>query len=388
MPATDIIALALGALSAAAWAYLLLARGGFWRVSAAPAATLTQGPGSVAVVIPARNEAEVVGRAVASLLRQEYPGTIHVVLADDASTDGTADAARAAAARSGRSEALTVLAGAELPPGWTGKLWAVQQGLAQAREFHPRFVLLTDADVEHGPDTVARLVAIAETGGWDLVSFMVGLRCETGAEKLLIPAFVYFFFLLYPPRWTADARRRTAGAAGGCILIRPEALTRAGGMEAIRGEVIDDCALARAVKGSGGRVWLGPTNSSRSLRAYDSFPAIGRMIARTAFRQLRHSALLLAGTILGLAGMFVAPLALLFSPSPAAAALGAVAWALMAISYLPMVRFYRRPAWWALTLPLVALFYMGATLYSAARYWRGRGGEWKGRAQDRREATE
>jgi hopene-associated glycosyltransferase HpnB len=382
LPSWDTLAAVTGALSALAWIYLLSARGGFWRIGTMPAATVPPGGGAVAALVPARNEAGVIGSAVASLLRQEYPDAIHIVVVDDASSDGTAQAARSAAAQVGQNAGLAVIEGAPLPPGWSGKLWAIRQGIARAAEFQPRFLLLTDADVAHGPDTVARLAAIAEQGGYDLASFMVRLRCENAVEKLLIPAFVFFFFLLYPPRWISAPRRRTAGAAGGCMLVRPEALARAGGVEAIRGEVIDDCALARAVKGSGGRVWLGLADSSHSLRAYESFADVGRMIARTAFRQLDHSALLLVLTIAGLALVYVAPVALLFSGTLLGAALGLAAWGMMSAAYLPMVRFYRRRAWWALTLPAAAVFYMGATVYSALNYWRGRGGQWKGRAQD------
>jgi hopene-associated glycosyltransferase HpnB len=222
---------------------------------------------------------------------------------------------------------------------------------------------------------------VAEKGKYDLVSLMVKLHCKTLAEKLLIPAFVFFFFKLYPPKWTADTRRRTAGAAGGCVLIRPEALVRAGGMAAIRGEIIDDCALARRVKQSGGKVWLGLTPSSYSARPYLSFTEIGAMISRTAFNQLHHSRAILAGTLLGLVLTYVLPIALLFSGN-SAVALGILAWALMAVAYLPMVRFYKVNVIWAATLPFAALFYMGATLHSAIQYWAGSGGRWKGRVQD------
>src|SRR5208283_4539025 len=223
---------------------------------------------------------------------------------DDSSTDDTAPAAREAALRFGHANALTVLAGQSLPTGWSGKLWAVQQGIEQALGLRPRFLLLTDADVQHAPDSIATLVAVAEGGGYDLASFMVKLHCRSVAEKLLIPAFVFFFFMLYPPEWVRDPRRRTAGAAGGCMLIRPAALERIGGITAIRQEIIDDCALARAVKRSGGKVWLGLAPETRSLRAYHTFGEIERMVARTAFNQLRHSAWLLLGTVLGMLLVF------------------------------------------------------------------------------------
>lgn len=362
------------------WAYLLLARGFFWRVkidNPPPATTRVR----VVAVVPARNEADSVGKCVASLLWQSGPD-VRVVLVDDASTDGTAEAARAAAARVGCPERLTVIASEPLVEGWTGKLWAVRQGVERAMSTSPDFLLLTDADVEHGPDTVATLISIAERGAFDMASYMVKLHCGSAAEKLLIPAFVYFFLKLYPPALIADPKTKTAGAAGGCMLVRPAALARAGGIEAIRSEIIDDCALARAIKRSGGRVWLGLTESSRSLRSYGSFAEIGRMIARTAFNQLRHSTLLLVGTVIGLVLTYLLPAALVASGDRAAMALGGAAWVLMAVSYLPMVRFYSLNPVWALTLPLAAVFYMGATLWSAAQYWSGRGGQWKGRAQD------
>jgi hopene-associated glycosyltransferase HpnB len=260
-------------------------------------------------------------------------------------------------------------------------MWAVHQGVQEALTLAPDFLLLTDADIVHAPTSVASLVAKAESG-YDLVSLMVRLHCRSIAERLLIPAFVFFFFMLYPPRWVADPRRKTAGAAGGCILVRPEALARAGGIAAIRHEIIDDCALAREVNRSGGRVWLGLADETASVRPYDTFAEIGRMIARTAFNQLKHSALMLAGALIGLTLVYLLPIALVFAHTPAARALGLMAWALMALCYLPMVRFYRLRTWWALVLPASAVFYMGSTVFSAVNYWSGRGGQWKGRAQD------
>jgi|SRR5271166_2566705 len=365
------------------WLYLLLAHGRFWMVQRlGPETAPLADAGPIAIVIPARNEAAVIGKAVTSLLQQSYAGSIHIFVVDDSSTDNTAPAAREAALRFGHANALTVLAGQSLPTGWSGKLWAVQQGIEQALGLRPRFLLLTDADVQHAPDSIATLVAVAEGGGYDLASFMVKLHCRSVAEKLLIPAFVFFFFLLYPPEWIRDPRRDTAGAAGGCMLIRPAALERAGGIAAIRREIIDDCALAAAVKRNRGKVWLGVTPDTRSLRAYGSFAEIERVIARTAFNQLRHSAWLLMGAIAGLALTYLLPLALLFSQSRSLAILGAVAYLLTFIAYLPMVRFYRLSPLWGVTLPISAAFYMWATLHSAVRYWSGRGGEWKGRAQD------
>lgn len=376
--------LTVAVVSALAWAYLLFARGGFWRVGQqfAPAASTSQVPVRVAAVIPARNEADVVGLSINSLLQHSGPHLLNIFLVDDASSDGTAQAARDAAAECGRSDLLTVMPGRPLPPGWSGKLWAVHQGVEAARSLDPDYFLLTDADILHAPDNVARLVGVAESGGYNLTSFMVTLHCGSFAEKVLIPAFVYFFFKLYPPSWIAAPQNRTAGAAGGCMLVRPAALARAGGIEGVRGEIIDDCALAQAIKTQGGRIWLGITENTSSLRAYGSFSEIGRMIARTAFNQLGHSAFLLMGTVLGLAVVYLAPPALLFSGSIWPTVLGALTLVAMVVSYVPMVRLYGLNPAWALLLPASAIFYMGATVRSAVDYWFGRGGQWKGRAQD------
>ena len=337
----------------------------------------------IAVVIPARNEAEVIGQSLTSLLGQSGVETLHIFVVDDNSTDGTGGMVRRVAAQSLRGECLTVISGRPLPARWSGKLWAVQQGVEQALAMHPDFLLLTDADIEHAPDNIHRLVRIAQDGHYDLASFMVKLHCRSLAEKLLIPAFVFFFFLLYPPRWIRDPRRKTAGAAGGCMLIRPEALKHAGGIAAIRQEIIDDCALARMVKRGGGRVWLGLTADTHSLRPYNSFGEIERMIARTAFNQLRHSTWLLAATVVGMLVVFLLPLVLLVSGSLTLAIIGGLAYLLMSAAFLPMVRFYRISPLWALALPFSAVFYVVATVHSALKYWSGKGGEWKGRAQDK-----
>jgi hopene-associated glycosyltransferase HpnB len=374
-----------GALSLLIWLYLFAGHGGFWRIGKTIAQkTLSPaGPARIAVVIPARDEADVVGRAVTSLLHQSGGHTIHIFLIDDASSDSTARVARETAERAGKPDMLTVIHGLPLVPGWSGKLWAVKQGMEQARALHPDFVLLTDADIEHAPDALDTLAAIAQTGDYDLVSFMVLLECRTFAERTLIPAFVFFFLKLYPPAWIANPRRKTAGAAGGSILIRPESLERAGGIEPIRSEVIDDCALARRVKETGGKVWLGLSSETRSIRPYGSFAGIGRMISRGAFNQLRHSAWILLLALAGLSAAYlIPPLLVLFSHHPAPALLGGAAWLLMSICFLPTVRFYRLFPLWATALPIIATFYMGASVHSAVRYWMGRGGQWKGRIQD------
>lgn len=377
--------LGAGIVCLSIWVYLLAAHGHFWRISKfiPQASTFPEFHGRVAVIIPARDEADVVAQAVASVLGQKQVRELHVFLVDDSSTDGTAEIAKRAADEAGQSGALTIIHGQPLPAGWSGKLWAVKQGIDAALALNPDFVLLTDADIVHGPESVAALVSIAETGGYDLVSFMAKLFCRSFAERMLIPAFVYFFFQLYPPAWIRDRRKATAGAAGGCILIRPEALVRAGGIAAIRGEIIDDCALARRVKRSGGRVWLGTTAAMQSIRPYGSFAEIGRMISRSAFNQLRHSTLLLLLAIAGMVVIYLLPPALaIFSVHWIPGALGGAAWVLMAASFIPVLRFYGLNPLWSVALPLIALFYMGATLHSALKFWLGQGGEWKGRVQD------
>ena len=376
--------IAAGFIVCAIWLYLLVARGRFWqaRSQVLRESATTNVRARVAVVIPARDEADVIGCAVTSLLNQDYSGELRIFVVDDHSSDGTADAVLRAASDCRKASSVVVLRGAALPAGWTGKLWADAQGVEAAKSFAPDYLLLTDADIEHGSLTLATLVAKAEQEQLALTSLMVRLHCESPAERLLIPAFVYFFFLLYPPRWISNARRRTAGAAGGCMLVRPEALEKAGGIAAIRGEIIDDCALARGVKRSGGRVYLGLAERSASLRRYETFGEIGRMIARTAFNQLGHSALLLAGVTLGMVLVFLLPIALLLSRSPEAVILGGLACLMMVGSYVPVVRFYGLSAWWVCTLPYAAVFYLWATMKSAWDYWSGQGGRWKGRAQD------
>jgi hopene-associated glycosyltransferase HpnB len=375
---------ALAVLPVLVWLYLLFARGGFWRISilnraqrAPNALCACERPDRttrrrVVAVIPARNEAAVIGRALQSLA----PQLDHIVVVDDSSADGTAEIARAC----GRK--ITVVPGKPLAFGWTGKLWALAQGVTIAEAFAPDYLLFTDADIEHGPGSLAELVGLADERKLDLASYMVQLACITTAEKALIPAFVFFFLKLYPPKWISSARAKTAAAAGGCILIRPQALSKIGGLAAIRNEVIDDCALARAIKGSGGRIWMGLTREASSIRSYGGFAEIGRMISRTAFNQLHHSALLLAGAILALFITYLLPPLLLLTGRPLPIALGAIAWLLMSVAYLPMLRFYNRSPFWSLALPLITVFYLGATVHSAVQYWRGRGGTWKDRVQD------
>jgi hopene-associated glycosyltransferase HpnB len=373
-------------LTAVTWSYLAFARGAFWRIQSAKPDTSGKAefPGSVVAVVPARNEAELIGPVITSLLNQSV--NMPIVLVDDESTDGTADVARRAAEKAGKAESLIVIQSKPLPAGWTGKLWSMHQGIEHARALNPAWLLLADADVLHGPETVANLGLIASRGAshgpYDLVSFMVKLHCESLAEKLLIPAFVYFFFMLYPPAWIRDPRRSTAGAAGGCMLVRTETLVRAGGLESIRGAVIDDCSLARLLKQHDGRLWIGLTDQSQSLRRYETFSDVEHMVSRTAFNQLKHSSLLLLCTIAGMVITYLAPPLLLLTRSRLTILMGAAAWAAMTITYSTIVRYYRLNPAWALTLPLAALFYLGATIHSAIKYWNGSGGDWKGRVQD------
>jgi hopene-associated glycosyltransferase HpnB len=360
----------IAAAALGAWVYLFAARGGFWRMGA-PAKPIRIRVGqSVCVIIPARNEEALIGQAVASLAGQ----AAHVIVVDDQSSDRTAAVAS--------EHGAIIVQARPLPEGWSGKLWGISEGLRHAAALAPDYLLFTDADIVHGPNNIAQLVARAETEKLDLVSLMVTLQCRSAAEKFIIPAFVFFFFMLYPPAWVARRDRKTAAAAGGCILIRPSALQNIGGIDAIRGEIIDDCALARAVKRSDGRIWLGLADDTRSIRDYHSFGEIRAMISRTAFAQLRHSALLLLLTILGMAVIYLAPALLLLSGNLFAAFAGLGAWLLMTISYAPVLRFYRRSLLFAPLLPAIALFYMWATVDSAIAYWSGRGGLWKDRIQD------
>ncbi len=337
------------AIPFAIWLYLLFARGTFWRPSEDATA-----PG---------------------LLEFE------IIVVDDQSEDGTATLAQQAAAESGATRRVTVHSVSLLPRGWTGKLWALNEGIAAAAEKAPAFLWFTDADVVHAPDTLRSLVFRAEKESLDIASLMVLLQAKSFPERLLIPPFLYFFLMLYPPRWIADPKASTAGAAGGCILLRREALERIGGIAAIRGEVSDDCALARAVKKSGGTIWMGLTRASVSLRSYGTFAEIRDLIARTAFTQLHFSFLLLIATLAGLFVTYVLAWIAFFTLDDPGWLLASTAISMMTATYGATVRFYGFPWLWALTLPFAAIFYGYATFVSALRFWLGRGGLWKGRAQ-------
>jgi hopene-associated glycosyltransferase HpnB len=359
----------------AIWVYLITAHGRFWlsRPELAPVACV-RGP-RVVIVVPARDEAQSNGAVIASLLAQDYgagaPGAFAVTLVDDDSTDGTAECA-------GRAPNLNILRGAPKPSGWVGKMWALEQGIAAG---DAPLILLTDADIVHEPRHLSTLVARLERSRLDMASEMVRLNCSSFAERALVPAFVYFFQMLYPFAKVNDVRSSVAAAAGGTVLIRREALQRIGGIEAIKGALIDDVSLARAIKGRGrGEIFLGHSALATSIRPYPRLADIWRMIARTAFTQLRHSAWLLLGTLFGLGLVWLAPLAAALIGRGWVRLCGLAACALAVVSYLPTLARYRRSFAWALALPLIALFYMAATVGSAVDAWSGAGARWKSRS--------
>jgi hopene-associated glycosyltransferase HpnB len=368
----------------AIWLYLLVGRGLFWLGRERDDRTApAQGPWPpVMAVIPARDEAECVGDTVALLLRQDYPGQFRVILVDDQSQDGTAGVAHAAATALNAADRLTVISGRSLPAGWTGKLWAQSQGVeaAEAAAEPPDYILFTDADIVYVPDELRKLVARARAGGTVLTSLMAKLRCESFAERMFVPAFIFFFQMLYPFAWANDPRRGTAAAAGGCMLVRRDALRAAGGMASIRNALIDDCALAKRLKAHG-PIWIGLTEGVQSVRAYPAIADIRKMVSRTAYAQLQYSPLILAGTVLALAVTYLLPVLLAIFAGGWAQILGLAAWLLMALAFQPIVRFYRASPLWGLALPAIAATYMAFTLDSAYQHARGRGGMWKGRAQ-------
>jgi hopene-associated glycosyltransferase HpnB len=373
----------LASMVPAIWLYLLFGRGGFWLGRERDEAIAVPGPWpAITAVIPARDEAECVGETVRSLLRQDYPGEFSVILVDDQSRDGTAQVARDAAAGLGAAGRLMVLSGRSLPAGWTGKLWAQNQGVeaAEAAPRPPELILFTDADIVYAPDELTKLASRARLGDYVLTSLMAKLRCESLAERMFIPAFIFFFQMLYPFAWANDPRRTTAAAAGGCMLVRRETLRAAGGMASIRTALIDDCALAKRLKAYG-PIWIGLTNGVRSIRGYPAVEDIRRMVSRTAYAQLGYSPLLLGGTVLGLTITYLAPVLLAVFADGLARILGIAACLLMALAFQPILRFYRVSPLWGLALPAIAAIYMAFTVDSAYQHARGRGGMWKGRAQ-------
>lgn len=391
-------------LSLAIWVILLGFRGQFWQADQkleAPTTELEELP-SVCAIIPARNEAELLPLTLRSLFLQNYPGTFSIILVDDQSTDNTGNVAKKVAQLNINWQ-LNVISSQPLPPGWTGKLWAIEQGLRYAQTLTPQpdYFLLTDADIDHDTSNLRQLVTKAHQENLDLVSLMVLLRCESFWEKLLIPTFVFFFQKLYPFRWVNDPNNATAAAAGGCILIHREALNRIGGIQSVRTALIDDCALAQAVKFSKtdkgilsrltssieqkkqGRIWLGLSRSTRSIRPYPTLSSIWEMVARTAFTQLNYSSFLLFGTLIVMTIIYIVPIislivGLLLGKS-LIALIGLVTWILMAIAYYPTLSLYGCSPLLAFCLPAIAFLYTLMTLDSAFRHWRGQGGAWKGR---------
>jgi hopene-associated glycosyltransferase HpnB len=396
--ASDVLGLAIAcAVSAAAWIYLVAAHGGYWLTSQRlPAVRPRRAAGewpAVAAVVPARNEAAMLPVTLPGLLGQDYPGDFRVILVDDQSGDGTGDIAAELgdkAARDGGAP-LTVVAGQPRPDGWAGKVWAMSQGVAAATPDGPRYLLFTDADIAWAPGALRDLVATAEGDDRAVVSQMALLRAETAWERVIVPAFVYFFAQLYPFRRANDPASRTAAGAGGCMLVKTAALDQAGGLEPIRGALIDDVALATLLKRAGNRCWLGLTTDIRSARPYPRLASLWHMIARSAYTQLRYSPALLAGTIAGLLLLYAAPPAAVVAwlvvtaasahtsaAATAAGLAGLIGWLLMSVSYLPMLRLYRLSALRAPTLPLIALLYAAMTADSARRHYSGRAVSWRG----------
>ena len=372
-------------LSLVIWLFLLLFWGGFWlsnqrlEDSEHP---LVKYP-TVWAVVPARNEAEVIPACLPSLLNQNYQGELNIVLVDDNSSDRTGEIAKETAKKLNKSKQLTVISGQTLKSGWKGKLWAMQQGIDRVRQFNPDYLLFTDADIKHDPDNLSHLVYKAETENLDLVSLMVLLRCQSFWEKTLIPAFVFFFQKLYPFPWVNNPQRPMAAAAGGCILISNRALSDIGGIASIKDTLIDDCSLAKAVKSQGKNIWLGLSQTTTSLRAYDNLKVIWDTIARTAFDQLGYSFLLLLGTVIGMSIVYLsAPIALIFgilTTNWQIVAVACMTLLLMAGAYLPTLRLYKRSPVWGLSLGAIAFLYTLMTIDSAIKYYQGQGGSWKGR---------
>jgi hopene-associated glycosyltransferase HpnB len=374
--ATEILAV----ICVAVWVYLLCARGRYWLGSIKDTAHTVGQPAqwpAVVAVIPARNESELIEETVGSLLRQEYPGQLAVIVVDDDSSDDTAAAAmRAAAAASSRQ--LTVIRGKGLSSGWTGKLWALNQGIAAAEVSRPEYLLLTDADIMHAPDTLAWLVTHSLVGRFTLTSLMAKLRCESLAERSHVPAFIYFFQMLFPFPWVCRSNSKVAAAAGGCMLVRADALANVGGIASIRNALIDDCSLAAKLKAIG-PIWLGLTDRVCSIRPYNKLADVRQMISRSAYAQLRYSPLLLAATTAGMAVTFIIPVMLAIFTSGLPRYLGLLTWLMMALSFVPTLRFYRISPLWSIALPGIAALYLYYTLNSAYQYLRRRGGQWKGR---------
>jgi hopene-associated glycosyltransferase HpnB len=388
--ATIIFSLTL--LSLVIWLFLILFWGQFWRVNHQLEANQDKDIDNntlptVCVIIPARNEADVIPVSLRSLLLQDYPGKFTIFLVDDQSSDGTANVAQEVAHNLDKTQQLQIVNSTSLPPGWTGKLWAMEQGLQTASTLTPDYFLLTDADIEHDPSNLHRLVAKAEAQKLDLVSIMVRLRCQSFWEQLLIPAFVFFFQKLYPFSWVNNPKKATAAAAGGCILIHSEALNRIGGLQIIRQALIDDCSLAKAVKSTHGKIWLGLSTLTYSLRPYDSLKTIWDMVARSAYTQLNYSPFLLIGSLLGMTLVYLLPpIAIIFGlvlGNWIITLISFIGYLLMTFAYFPIIRFYKCSPVFAFSLPIIAFLYTSMTIDSALQHWQGRGGAWKGRVYTR-----
>ncbi|MGK7880800.1 MAG: glycosyltransferase [Crocosphaera sp.] len=389
------ILIVIVSLSLIIWIYLLLFRGGFWlsnqRINN-NLQPLDEYP-SICAIIPARNEADVLPISLKALLNQDYSGDFSIILVDDQSDDDTGNVAQEIANLCKKDAQLKVISGQPLATGWSGKLWAMKQGIEQASKLNnkPDYLLLTDADIEHHNSNLQELVKQAETEKLAMTSLMVKLRCDSFWEQFLIPAFVFFFEKLYPFSWVNNPRNKMAAAAGGCILIRRQILEEIGGIEVVKQALIDDCSLAAAVKAKLQEdrenieqgIWLGLSEKTLSLRPYDDLDSIWNMVARTAYTQLNYSPLLLIGTLLGLTMVYlVAPISLILGliiNSSDIIILGGLTWLLMTISYIPTLKLYKCSLLWGLTLPLIGLLYGLMTLDSAWRHWRGKGGGWKGR---------
>lgn len=371
-------------LALAIWSYLAVARGGFWRCAERDdgAPPPPRAWPRIAVVIPARDEAELIGRCLGSLFNQDYPGPWSVILVDDDSGDGTASIARRTASDCGSSDLLTIVPGAPLPQGWTGKLWALSQGMAAAQSVnHPvEYFLLSDADIVYAPEMLRWLVSHTVSRGALLASFMVKLRCDSQSERFLVPAFIFFFQMLYPFSWVNRSDRATAAAAGGCVLVHADTLREIGGIEAIRDALIDDCALARKFKAKG-PIWLGLTDRVTSIRSYPGWSDMAQMVSRSAYAQLGYSVLQLAGAVSALVLTFVIPPVAALAGSGYAPLFGLAAWTTMAVLFAPTLRIYGMSPLGAVALPAIAFSYLMFTLNSAWQSMRGKGGFWKGRFQ-------
>ena len=370
--------IALAGLSLIIWLLLKFFRGGFWRADQflSQSGWLRKWP-AVVVIIPARNEEQTISDAVTSLAEQDYPGSIHIVVVDDESSDATQSLV-------GNWPNLHVIQGVALPKGWTGKLWAVQQGLNYVKAHLPSatFILMTDADIKHGRKNIRELVFKAESESLHLVSLMVMLRTKSFWEKLLIPAFVFFFQKLYPFSWVNDPKKKTAAAAGGCILIRRQTLVPADSLKTVRDHLIDDCAIGKEIKARG-PIWLGITKETHSLRAYQSLQDVWNMVTRNAFRQLGYSSIALIVTVVGMVLTYLVPPITLFygfiNNHYAVAFIGGLAWIIMSLAYMPTLRYYGEKSWWVFWLPVAATLYTLMTFSSALRHWQGHGSVWKGR---------